>query len=168
MARLILFIVVFFVAGCTTVEEEQLRKPEVRILKSTFDPAAAQYALRPGTGTITGRLLGVSPDGSPLIGPNADIRLIPQTDYARDYLKAAFGSRQRRHVIEPVKNVDPQFRKFQRFATGDKDGNFTLYGVPAGAYFLLGVARRRGGNFAVYEPVSIAKGQKLDLALDGK
>lgn len=132
-------------------------------MSTPFDPATAQYIDGLGTGSISGRtfLAGT------FSGKFANLQLIPVTAYSMEYMKILFDGDKAYYKPVVISNVDSNFRRYQRRTRADDKGNFTFSGVPAGEYFVYSQLLEDRTGVALYERVSIGKGQKLRVDVTG-
>lgn len=150
--------------------------PEKHVMEATFDPKEAAYVLEPGTSTIEGTL--TVPDqytDDSLVPPaGSKVNVYPDTAYARERMKALFGDGKVSHVAIDISSpFEANFKHMTRIGRTDHTGRFTIYGVPAGTYFIVGTgffpdAKRLQKSALVYDRILLADDQQLSVTLDGR
>jgi hypothetical protein len=168
MRQLWILFFLILVTGCSKNTQKSFGPSEQAKMSAVFDPAPAAYVLKPGTATLKGEVSATGRDGLPHKGKFANIRLIPETAYAGEYIDNLFRGKTVYRWGSTVLNVDKRFLKSMRHAQADKNGNYTFFGVPAGSYYVYAIAPLQKDYFAVYKRATIAKGQMLELALNDK
>ena len=132
-------------------------------MSTAFDPSAAQYIDNLGSGTISGRAYQTNL----FTGAGAKLQLIPVNAYSTEYMGYLFGSSKSYYTPTRVDKVHTQFRRYQRRSKADENGRYTFSGVPPGEYFIYAQLVENRTGVALYERVSIADGQKVQVDLTG-
>lgn len=136
-------------------------------MKGTFDPAAAAYINKLGTGTISGRTFHQVSGTTAFKGSHASLQLVPVTAYSTEYFNILFGGNKAYYQATPVENVDPGFRQHMRRTRADGNGNYKFPGVPPGDYYIYSQIVENRAGVALYQRVSITDGQKLKVDVSG-
>ena len=160
MLEILVFTSLLFLAGCGSSS-----KPfnGVHTMSTAFDPTAARYIDNLGSGTISGRAY----QADLFTGAGAKLQLVPVTAYSTEYMGYLFGSSKAYYTPTHVDKVHPQFRRYQRRTKADENGRYTFSGVPAGEYFVYAQLVENRTGVALYERVTIADGQQLQIDLTG-
>jgi hypothetical protein len=87
----------------------------------------------PGTGSVSGQLV-VNIDGTVCIGNGDTITLVPVTSYTQEMVDRELGQG------ALLTAADPRLKRYVKKTTGDSHGNFAFQQVPAGRYFVAGLA----------------------------
>ncbi len=132
-------------------------------MTTPYDPAAAQYINGLGTGSISGRTY----QANLFTGAGASVQLVPVTPYSTEYMGHLFGTSKAYYTPTTIDNVNPQFKRDQRRSKADQNGRYTFSGVPPGEYFVYAQLVENRTGVAMYERVTIANGQKVQIDLTG-
>jgi hypothetical protein len=129
-----------------------------------FDESAFSAYGKPGAGIVTGRLIVTSGDGVVHAGSanqnmmgDTPVTLLPVTAYTREMVDREIGNGERLPLS------DPRFKKYVRATKTDANGNFAFHQIPAGQYFVSGMAEwLEMGEFKYQwacEGISVGRGQ---------
>jgi hypothetical protein len=144
-----------------------MRERENPKMTMGFDPQASAYVLKPGSATVRGTVSATTRQGKPFVGRHARLSLVPATAYSDQYFKQLFGGKRVLRWPARVANVDGRFDSHMRLGSADGQGRFTIYGVPAGRYYLYAKGLNDGSFFGVVKLVAVARGQTVDVVIDG-
>ncbi len=148
------------VAGC---ESSSTPFDGVYTMSTQFDPAAAQYVDNLGSGAISGRAY----QANAFSGAGANLQLVPVNAYSIEYMGHLFGTEKAYYTPTQVDKVHSQFKRYQRRTKADENGRYLFSGVPPGEYFVYAQLVENRSGVALYERVTIAKGQKIEIDLTG-
>jgi len=119
----------------------------------------------PGSGSVSGQLV-VNIGGQSYIGNGSSITLVPVTAYTQEMVDRELGNG------ALLVSADPRLKQYVRKARADSNGNFTFQQVPAGNYFVAGVAgyndMSNDNNYVYqwgFERVTVGKGQNVRIQL---
>lgn len=135
----------------------------VHTMSTVFDPTAAQYIDKLGSGTISGRAY----QANLFTGAGAKLQLVPVTAYSTEYMGYLFGSSKAYYTPTRVDNIHYQYKRYQRRTKADENGRYTFSGVPPGEYFIYAQLVENRTGVALYERVTIADGQSVQIDLTG-
>lgn len=163
LRRVLAVCVVVSMAGCQTAK-----------IDASFDPAAAGYVLKPGTGTIEGQAFLRRDYGWLVTAAGERVFLIPATSYAVERFSAMFGGDMRSYYGNPVDEPPSDYYRFRRETKVDRYGKFSFEKVAKGRYI---VATRifwteprsyltRGG--AIYDVVDVRDDETTQAIISGK
>ena len=120
----------------------------------------------PGSASVSGQLV-VSIEGTSYIGSGSSITLVPVTAYTQEMVDRELGNG------ALLVSADRRLKQYVRKTRADSNGNFTFQQVPAGQYFVAGLAGYTditNDNTYVYqwgfERVAVAKGQNIRIQLN--
>lgn len=141
---------------------------------STFDPAAAEYALKEGTGRIEGQAFLRRDYGKLVTAAGERVFLIPATPYAVGRFNALFGGDLRSYFGNAVEEPPPEYYRYRRETKVDMRGKFVFEKLHRGRYI---VATRtfwtepssyltRGG--AYYDIVEVKADETTEAIISGK
>lgn len=142
-------------------------------LANSFNPAEVAFALRPGTGQISGQAFLKTMGGDVKTAAGNSVALVPAGSYARERMNAIYGSGNCSRKAVDFGPPDPAFEKSIRTTTADGDGRFRFENLSAGQYFVAttiswmaptqyGVSTQ---GCKVLKLVDLAEGQKADIVL---
>ena len=146
--------------GCEQKYHTLDRDPK---MTGQFNPAAASYIDRLGTGTISGRTF----HADTFSGAQATLQLIPVTDYSLEYMRLLFGESKAYYRPTKVANLDSEFRRYQRHTRADVNGNYSFSQVPPGEYFIYSQLVENRSGVAMFERVKLSDGQQLRIDVSG-
>lgn len=143
-------------------------------IEAAFDPKAAEFALKPGTGTIDGQAFLRRDQGRLVTAAGERVFLIPATSYTMERFNRMFGGEYRSYYGNEVAAPPDDYYRFRREAKVDMSGRFTFSNLSAGRYI---VATRvfwteprsfltHGG--AVYDVVEVKENESSQAILSGK
>ncbi|MGE3244849.1 MAG: type II toxin-antitoxin system Phd/YefM family antitoxin [Beijerinckiaceae bacterium] len=121
-----------FVAGCSGGQQRApMSEP------AAFDPKAAAYIHKSGSGVIQGETFIIGKNGKPVFAAGETIRLVPATAYARQRFMRLYKGR----TFIPAGDIprispDPQYSKFTRTTVSSARGKFLFDSVAPGEYFV--------------------------------
>ena len=122
-----------------------------------FDPVEAEYINQPGDNSIEGQAFLRQSGGGVVTCAGRDVRLIPQTPYARERIRNIYGT-----ILGPargrqeVDTADPRYWEMSRQTTCDAQGNFRFTNVPDGEYFVISRVQWMVSRVPQGSPVMIA------------
>ncbi len=155
----------FVLAACKT--DSYVNDAESPTITLPFNEAEAEYVKGLGTATVKGVASFVL-EGTLIRGRGARVRLVPVTAYSTEYFRLLFRGEKSFSYAAEVQRVDPKFHTYMRYAQTDDQGNFVFYGVPSGDFYLYTVVRGRySRGAALYDRITVADAQTVELALDG-
>ena len=143
-------------------------------ISAGFDPKAAEFALKKGTGRIEGQAFLRRDYGRLVTAAGERVFLIPATSYAVERFNSMFGGDMRSYFGNAVDEPPEEYYRFRRETKVDMSGKFTFEDLAAGRYI---VATRifwteprsyltRGG--AIYDVVEVKKDETTDAIISGK
>lgn len=132
-------------------------------MTTEFDLAAATLINRPGSATVTGR----THHAGTFTGRGAQIQLIPATPYAEEYMDHLFVGQKAYYSSRSVKNLDQDFRRYQRRTRANANGEFQFRAVAAGDYFIYGQLVEERNTVALIERITVIDGQTIQVDLNG-
>jgi hypothetical protein len=141
---------------------------------AAFEPKAAEYILRPGTGRIDGQAFLTRDQGRVVTAAGERVFLIPATAYATERFAKMFGGDHRSYFGNPVEDPPPEYYTYRRETKVDMSGKFAFEKVAPGRYI---VATRvfwtepksfftHGG--AMYDTVDVKDGETATAIVSGK
>lgn len=153
----------FGLGGCQTAK-----------ISASFDPEAAAYIHKTGTGTIEGQAFLRRDYGRLVTAAGERVFLIPATSYAVERFNRMFGGDMRSYYGNSVDEAPPEYYRYRRETKADMSGKFTFEKVWPGRYI---VATRifwteprsyltRGG--AIYDTVDVKKDESAQAIISGK
>ncbi|QPC43508.1 carboxypeptidase regulatory-like domain-containing protein [Kaustia mangrovi] len=150
--------------------------PDKHVMTSPFDARQVAHIHQVGDANIEGVMTVPDRyDDKSMVPPaGSQIRVYPDSPYAREWIQALFGDRKASFdPIEIDSALESDFKRMARVGRTDKNGRFRIDGIPAGAYFVVGTgyfadAKRLQKSALVYERVTLTKGQTANVALDGR
>jgi hypothetical protein len=142
-------------------------------LEAAFDPAAAEFVLKPGTGQIDGKAFLRRDYGRLVTAAGERVFLVPATPYTLERFDRLFGGDYRSYFGNAVEEP-PDYYRFRRETKADMRGKFVFEGLAPGRYI---VATRvfwtepsryfvRGG--AIYDVVEVKADQTSQAIVSGK
>jgi hypothetical protein len=160
--RLILCLPVLLL-GCQTAHVE-----------SVFDPKAAEFVLKPGTGRIDGQAFLRRDYGKLVTAAGERVFLVPATTYTMERFDRLFGGDYRSYFGNIVEEPPADYYRYRRETKVDMRGKFTFENLAPGRYI---VATRvfwsepsryfvRGG--AIYDVVDVKADATTDAIVSGK
>lgn len=143
-------------------------------IEARFDPKAANYALKPGTGTVEGEAFLRRDYGRIVSAAGERVYLIPATPYVVERFAKMFGGDQRSYYGNEVEAPPDGYYRYRRETKVDMTGRFTFKNIAPGRYV---VATRvfwtepksyftRGG--AVYDIVEVKNDEVTTAIISGK
>ena len=153
-------------AGCMSADG--VRVP------SSFDPKAAEYALKPGTGVISGEAFVRRDYGRLVTAAGERVYLLPATPYIQERFARMFGGEYRSYYGNEVEPPPEEYYRYRRETKVDMFGRFGFKDLAPGRYL---VATRifwtepksffmRGG--AVYDIVEVKNDETTTAIISGK
>ena len=113
-----------------------------------------EYASLPrrGRGTIRGQIYVNDLYGTPVVGAGTRLYLNPITSYSKQwYYRSYLGGAK-------MEKADPRLFNYLRFTASNQSGHFAFYGVPNGAYYLIGTVKcAEECGYASTKSIRIAK-----------
>jgi len=85
-----------------------------------------------GKGTVRGRIYVKNAYNQKVFGSNTRLYLNPVTSYSKQWYNESYISGYK------MKKADNRLFNYLRYTTSDTQGQFAFYGVPTGAYYLIG------------------------------
>lgn len=143
-------------------------------LEASFDPKAADYALKTGTGRIDGEAFLRRDYGRLVTAAGERVFLLPATAYAVERFDRMFGGDHRSYFGNSVEEPPPEYYRYRRETKVDMNGKFSFENIAPGRYI---VATRvfwtepksyftHGG--AMYDTVEIKNDATVTAILSGK
>lgn len=143
-------------------------------LDAPFDPKAADYALKSGTGRVEGQAFLRRDYGRLVTAAGERVFLLPATAYATERFDRMFGGDRRSYFGNSVEDPPPEYFRYRRETKVDMGGRFTFENLAPGRYIL---ATRvfwtepksfitHGG--AVYDTVDVKDDATATVILSGK
>ena len=131
-------------------------------LENPFDPAAFEWAAKPGTGRIDGTALLRTVGGDVKTCAGLATALIPATPHTDELMRRTFNQGGNLATSTPTfANADPvQIGKVSRGTICDAQGAFSFTDLPAGTYYVLSTVTWgavKGGRY----PYIATQGGKL-------
>lgn len=149
--------------------------PSRHVMQASFNPDEAAHIHQVGSASIEGTLsVPDRYDGTMLVPPpGSEIRVYPDTAFARERISALFGDRNVSWDPVDIIDDDRRFKALSRVGRTDETGHFRIDGLPAGTYFVVGTGFFRDGarlqkSALLYQKATLAKGQALTVTLDGQ
>lgn len=141
---------------------------------AAFEPSAAEFVLKEGTGRIDGQAFLRRDYGRLVTAAGERVFLVPATTYAVARFSAMFDGDLRSYYGNTVADAPPEYYRYRRETKVDMRGKFTFDKLPAGRYIL---ATRifwteprsyltRGG--AIYDVVEVKKDETTEAIISGK
>ncbi|HSI10922.1 MAG TPA: carboxypeptidase-like regulatory domain-containing protein [Chthoniobacter sp.] len=129
-----------------------------------FHPADFAGYDQPGTGSISGRV-STRDDHYQYISSGEEVGVIPVTPYTTETVKRELGHGER------LTRSDGRLARYAHYGKTDRDGYFTVTGLPPGRYYVIGSTHWPNATgddeYANIqwscEQVTLAKGQALKL-----
>lgn len=156
-------------AGCSASSPV----PENHVMNASFSSREAAHIHAVGNAAVNG-VLSVPDryDDSRTIMPNAEVRLFPDTAFARERMAVLFGDGKVSFDPVTISADDRRYQSYSRVGWTDDQGRFTIEDVPGGTYFLVGYGifgepARVQESALVYERVTLGQGEALTVALNG-
>lgn len=154
------------IAGCGSVDGGPIG--------ARFYPAAAEYALKKGTGRVDGQAFLRRDYGRLVTAAGERVFLIPATAYATERFERMFGGDRRSYFGNEVEAPPEEYLRFRRETKVDMTGRFSFEDVAPGRYI---VATRvfwtepksfftRGG--AMYDIVEVKDEETTTAIISGK
>ena len=144
-------------------------------MQARFQPDRANYVFTQGTGQISGQAY-INIGGKLRYASNGRVSLVPATAYAKERMRAIYGSGNIASKPVRFKGQDPQYRSFARHHTANEKGEFVFRNVAPGDYFITtGVVWRESGGpvtgkfkrVALKKRISLSAGEKVSVTLSG-
>lgn len=153
-------------AGCVSGEAQPIA--------IAFDPKAAEFASRPGTGVVDGQAFLRRDYGRVVTAAGERVFLIPATAYAVERFGKMFDGEYRSYYGRSVEAPPDDYYRYRRETKVDMSGRFTFDKVPPGRYI---VATRifwtepksfftHGG--AMYDLVEVKNEETTNAIISGK
>lgn len=90
---------------------------------------------RSGRGTVKGQIYLTDAYGTKVLGSGTRLYLNPITSYSKQwYIESYLGGNR-------MQKADARLFNYLKFTAADSKGNFAFYGVPNGAYYLIGTVK---------------------------
>ena len=139
-----------------------------------FEPKAAEYALKKGTGRVDGQAFLRRDYGRLVTAAGERVFLIPATAYATERFDRMFGGERRAYFGNEVEEPPEEYLHFRRETKVDMTGRFAFEDLAPGRYI---VATRvywtepksfftRGG--AMYDVVDVKDDETATAIISGK
>ena len=132
-----------------------------RLMESSFDSELAKHIHDEGTNSIQGQAFLRQRGGNVVTCAASEVRLIPATKYAKEYVRRKYGTDQGGYddwdpiLLENDPKTDTSFWTHTRTTTCDAEGEFEFDGVPDGTYYVTtrvmwsaGQYSQQGGDIA--------------------
>lgn len=103
---------------------------------TAFDPKAAEYILKPGTGRIEGQAFLRRDYGRLVTAAGERVFLIPATAYATERFGKMFGGDRRSYYGNAVDDPPEEYYTYRRETKVDMSGKFTFENVPKGRFIV--------------------------------
>lgn len=143
-------------------------------MATTFDPKAAEFAGKTGTGIVEGQAFLRRDYGRLVTAAGERVFLIPATAYAVERFGKMFDGEYRSYYGHPVEPPPEDYYRYRRETKVDMSGRFTFEKVPPGRYI---VATRvfwtepksfftHGG--AMYDVVEVKNDATTNAIISGK
>ncbi len=141
---------------------------------AAFDPKAAEFVLKPGTGRIDGQAFLRRDYGKLVTAAGERVFLVPATAYAVERFDHLFGGDYRSYFGNAVEEPPPDYYRYRRETKVDMRGKFAFENLSPGRYI---VATRvfwsepnryfmRGG--AIYDQVDVKADETSQVIISGK
>ena len=145
-----------------------------RPMAAVFDPKAAEFAGKPGTGVVEGQAFLRRDYGRLVTAAGERVFLIPATAYAVERFGKMFDGEYRSYYGHSVEPPPEDYYRYRRETKVDMSGRFTFEKVPPGRYI---VATRvfwtepksfftHGG--AMYDVVEVRNDETTNAVISGK
>ena len=132
-------------------------------MSATFDPATAGLINKPGSASVHGR----THHAGTFTGSGANVQLIPVTTYSTEYMNHLFEGTKAYYSSRRVNNLHVDFKRFQRRARADGNGEFKFLGVAAGEYFVYSQLVEQRAAVALLERITVTDGQTVQVDVNG-
>ncbi|WP_375458210.1 carboxypeptidase regulatory-like domain-containing protein [uncultured Enterovirga sp.] len=143
-------------------------------IRSEFDPAQAEFALKKGKGRIDGQAFLRRDYGRLVTAAGERVFLIPATSYTVERFNSMFGGDMRSYFGNAVENPPEGYYRYRRETKADMRGKFAFEELAPGRYI---VATRvfwtepssyltRGG--AIYDIVEVKNDETTEAIISGK
>lgn len=144
------------------------------VINARFEPKAAEYALRKGSGRVDGQAFLRRDYGRLVTAAGERVFLIPATAYATERFERMFGGDRRSYFGAEVEPPPEEYYRFRRETKIDMSGRFTFEDLSPGRYI---VATRvywtepqsfftRGG--AMYDVIDVKDDETTTAIISGK
>lgn len=95
-----------------------------------FNPADFARSAAPGSGKVTGQVYAILRNGRSLTADGEPVVVAPVNAYTTENI-------QRRYIGgEHLRSADSRIDQYLHTGTTDRDGNFTVRGIPPGEYYV--------------------------------
>lgn len=143
-------------------------------VEAPFDPKAAEFVLKPGTGRVEGQAFLRRDYGRLVTAAGERVFLVPATTYTLERFDRLFGGDYRSYFGHSVDEPPPDYYRYRRETKVDMRGKFAFENLSPGRYI---VATRvfwsepsryfvRGG--AIYDVVDVKADQTTEAIISGK
>jgi hypothetical protein len=143
-------------------------------VEASFDPKAAEFILKQGTGTIEGQAFLRRDYGKLVTAAGERVFLLPATSYTLERFDKMFGGDYRAYFGTEIEDTPEEYYRYRRETKVDMRGKFTFENVAPGRYLVATRVYWRdpskwfmlGGG--IYDTVDVKEGETVQVIVSGK